>query len=224
MREIFRLAAATYRNQGTKNFVQHIVDFFKHGGKIHGYQDKRTDNEQRWNLIYSYLCESDETFLDIGCAQGYFTYRAAKCGLKSTGIDTKEERLITARRRYGDADNISFVRKNLNPDNINELPNSDVTLLLSVHHHWSWLIGFEEAIDMFETVAKKSGKLFYEPSGTQFLSQETIDPEESMDRHTDLIKQTLPESVEILHSTMVHRKEHEAPDPFFVIDTSEFKE
>lgn len=222
MKELGKLALDHYQQRGFVSLMESTVRFIQNGFQVIGYQDRRTDNELRWSIIDRYLSEDDTTLLDIGCAQGYFTNKAADHGLRAIGIDGKRNRILAAQNRYN-TDNLDFKQCHLTPTNIWELPVMDVVLLLSVHHHWATYIGFDESVEMFKVVAHKGNKIFYEPSGSTFLGQKNTDYDESLRLHREFILSNLGDSVEILYTGKAPRKPGDTPDPFFVLDTSAYE-
>lgn len=59
-------------------------------------QERRTDIDDRWEFIEPYVDEST-MLLDIGCAKGYYTNKAASVGAFALGVDFRSERLKNAR-------------------------------------------------------------------------------------------------------------------------------
>jgi len=64
------------------------------------YYQRRADNEARWSFIRPHIAQ-EKTCLDIGCAQGYFTKKAAEEGLLTLGIDNNEAGLSYAQKNGG---------------------------------------------------------------------------------------------------------------------------
>jgi SAM-dependent methyltransferase len=175
----------------------------------------------RWEIIETYLDEGDETLLDIGCAEGYFTSQAAEIGLDARGIDISEGRIAMARGKYRSkvGKGLEFQSMEISEENIDSLPRSDVVLFLTVHHHFR----YEEGLTIFKALARKSEKMFYEPPGTRFLGRRELEPEESIDVYTEFIESTLEGRVEILDVTLVPRVDYDdRRDPLFVLDVSEY--
>lgn len=139
------------------------------------YFEKRVDNEDRWEFISQYLSE-DETLLDVGCAEGYFTAKAAEMGLTATGIESNSKRVQYANSEWEVDGNLDFSSQKVTPENVAHLPDVDVIFFLTVHQHFFTLFTVEEAMEMFKVLCDKTDLLFYEPRGDtwQPLDQATI--------------------------------------------------
>jgi SAM-dependent methyltransferase len=124
----------------------------------------------RWTNIRENLSGEVEegtkkTALDIGSCYGFFSLNLAEEGYSVIGIDLnpRHTRIANFATPEKLADICSFVRFHLAPDNISITPKTDVTLLLSVWHHWVQSFGFENATEMLKEVWRSSGQsLFFE--------------------------------------------------------------
>lgn len=189
------------------------------------YFEGRIDNEFRWSKIETYLSDDYEDLLDIGCAEGYFTHQASEIGLRATGIDNSPRAIQYAKRNRGQSDNLKFSFMDLRPDNIDTIPTCDATLLLTVYYHWVRQFGRENSEVMLQSVASKTDILFYETRGTHFFTDDKpISVDESIEIHTEYLESTFGEDIKILDKFMVPHSGENRQDPFFVIDTSEFKD
>lgn len=188
------------------------------------YHEKRIDNHDRWEFIESYFDQEDETLLDIGCADGFFTMKAVEYGLNSIAIDVEKDRIKTTRQRLPDNSKATVVLKYLDPENIEDLPSTDVTLLLTVHHHWVRHFGRKNATKMLKSIASKTDLLIYEPPGDQFLSEDQeIKPEESIEMYTEFLTETFADAISIRGVEMFDYRDsspNTRSDPVFVIDTA----
>lgn len=221
MNEIVTRAISHYRERGINGLLSSSLRFIKRGGKLDtNYTEFRNDNERRWSLIESNLTGDDMTLLDIGCAHGYFTHRAATHGIHSTGIDNSEKRIIYAKRKYENA-NLKFEHKNISPENIRSIPSVDVTLFLTVHHHWVSSYGYDTGMEMFKVACSKCNKLFYEPPGNILLEENRqLDPDQSIEEYTNLIT-SISNNINIKSATLVpYSDEDGRRDPLFVLDVS----
>lgn len=105
--------------------------------------------------------------LDVGCHQGFFTFRFAEKGGISLGIDNDRAELMVARARAErhKARNVAFLELTLDLDNIDGLPVADIVVCMSVFHHWVRYYGKEGAFKMLEVLAKKTNRAMVFDSG-----------------------------------------------------------
>lgn len=125
---------------------------------------RRVDVEHRWDLIQDCVEPNDSNILDIGCAEGVLTSRFADAGLFAIGIDKSIMRLSSAQRKNRLNEGVGFMQYEINPDTIQQLPEFDIVLLLTVYHHWcrDYGFGWDAAEEMLQTLVDKSGKLVFE--------------------------------------------------------------
>lgn len=191
------------------------------------YQEKRIDNQERWEFIKENIIEDYDSLLDIGCADGYFVYQADSIGLETRGIDVAKGRIESAKQRLPRGSQAQIELQHLNPENICELEGADVILLLTVHHNWISQFGEEKGTKMFKTVASKADLLIYEPPGDRFLTiEQPIKSEDSVNEYIKFIKQEFGDDVKILNHTLVDymdRDPSSRSDPLFALDTSNYE-
>lgn len=213
-----------YREQGARGAVRASIEYLR----LHTpllpkprYQHRRIDNELRWRLIRPYL-ESYDSLLDIGCAQGYFTTRAAAVGLESIGIDVDREAIAYARQNT-DSD-ASFDVTEVTPETVTELPKTDVVLLLTVHHHWVDAYGFDAANEMLQTLCDAAELVVYEPPGDRYLGRDSAAiPRSPTAYYQELLHEITDGDVRVLADRTVPYTGAGRDDPFFVVDTSQFE-
>lgn len=191
------------------------------------YADRRSDNDERWEFIRSHLSDSDSSLIDVGCAEGEFVSRAAEHGMAATGYDLNVKRITAAKKRHSNLSNASFNVLQFDPDNISELPNADVILFLTIHHHWEASYSVEESITMFKYLMDRSDKLFYEPPGhlkmMDLSSSEPLDPDDSVEWYKSHLNDLFGGQIRIVDHAMFEYRENETrKDPLFCLDTSEF--
>jgi len=213
-----------YRQGGISELSRGIRDYIKHDFGP-DYQDRRTDNRARWEFISSHIDHKNESLIDIGCAEGAFAAKAAELGLEVTAFDRNVTRLQTAKIKHANYDNLRFVREELTPESIDELPESDVILFLTVHHHWVESYGWQNSIKMFRKLLQKADKLFYEPPGNigikESVNNDFISSEDSVNYYTNILNNSFGDDIEILdvmiteYDSNSHRN-----DPLFAIDCS----
>lgn len=105
--------------------------------------------------------------LDVGCNQGYFTFRFAEKGGICLGVDNDRAELMAARARaeVSKVRNIAFLEMTLDKESMRGLPVSDVVVCLSVFHHWVRHYGQGGAEEMLAMLAAKAGKALVFDSG-----------------------------------------------------------
>jgi SAM-dependent methyltransferase len=112
-----------------------------HSVEIAGGRSGKRDTEARWAAVASIIkAYQARTFLDVGCAEGWFLRRAANdFNCFSLGIDSRESRVMLgeAARLYAGDDRVAIMKVNLTPNDIRDLPACDVVICLSVLH---WVI------------------------------------------------------------------------------------
>lgn len=120
----------------------------------------RVDFEERVDLILSQL-DSQDTLLDIGCAEGDFTATFARGGMVTIGIERQNHVVTNARRRHRGIPNVGFIEFEVTPESIGRLPDADVVLLLAVYHHWNREFDGESQ-QMLQVLVNSSEKVFFE--------------------------------------------------------------
>jgi len=103
----------------------------------------------RWTAVEPYLKQLEpKSLLDLGCAEGYFVQRAATTlNCLALGIDADARRLAVARMTTGlnGIHGAGFIQANLTPALLQQLPEFDVTVFLSVMHHVMYARGVDYA-------------------------------------------------------------------------------
>ena len=113
--------------------------------------------------------------IDIGCNRGAITRRAANNGLFSLGIDRKATIVNSARRRT-DSPHCHFIQQNLEPKDIERLPDFDVCFILAVYYHWTTLYGTSEAEKMLRDLCHQTNQVFLEtPNDLTYIQSDELD-------------------------------------------------
>ena len=211
-----------YNNGGISEVKRGIFDYMNASTSERTYNETRTDNQERWDLIQPYLPESGK-IVDVGCAEGWFTAKAAEQGLNSVGIDSNYTRVERARNSWSDQNNCEFILMDINPNTVSEVPETDVLLVLTVHHHWVREFGAEAADEILRILATKCDILIYEPPGHLLLpdlTERRDKIEDSTDYYSDYIESVLDTESKILDVNMVeYVRSSKRKDPLFVINT-----
>jgi len=114
---------------------------------------------QRFDAMFSALSDIDKpSVIDIGCHQGFFTFKFAEKGGICMGFDNDRAELLVARARssINKVNNVAFLEMYINPKNITSFPNADIVVFMSVFHHWVRYFGKDDAIEMFRILSEKA--------------------------------------------------------------------
>lgn len=215
-----------YKNGGMREVHRGISDHLENKNKE--YRLSRNDNRDRWEFISANLSDDDESLLDIGCAEGYFVLNAADLGISATGYDLNYTRVEKAKERAANNPNASFKLARLTPEDIRELPDTDVILFLTVHHHWESQFGIGTAGELFSELLAKSNKLFYEPPGhlkvmTGESPKELLEVDDPQEYYHEQLMERFGPDIEILDATVIdYADDTDRRDPLFFIDSSNF--
>jgi O-antigen chain-terminating bifunctional methyltransferase/kinase len=113
----------------------------------------------RWAVISKVLSEKPDTVLDLGCAEGYFVFRAAQeFGCFTLGVDADVRRLTIAQELnlLNKSDRSGFMYADISPEFLRKLPQFDVVILLAVLHHVMYEHGVEYARDYMKIIRDKT--------------------------------------------------------------------
>jgi hypothetical protein len=132
----------------------------------------------RWQRIEPIVLDLKiDSLKDIGCMVGYFCHKGAmELGIESFGFDSNP-RFIRVAQHVGKYAKISngknhFVEMNVTNLNIDILPKTDMTLLLSVWHHWVHDFGFNIATEMLAKLWASTNKvMIFEGAGREVIDQ-----------------------------------------------------
>jgi SAM-dependent methyltransferase len=122
--------------------------------------------EDRWRLVLGGLPNGCSSLLDLGSNLGAFTARAAEEGFVAIGIEKDPTLVKRATMDRLGAARCSFMQADFDLETCAKLPEFDVILVLSVHHHWHHAFGPSVAGDMLRCVVSKAKKavIFEGPS------------------------------------------------------------
>lgn len=223
---LVKRAVELYRDGGSERLKHGAEEYLRVNTPLlekPQYQDRRIDNEQRWERIETHIQPEHDSMLDIGCAEGFFCARAAERGLQAIGIDSDEESIRTARNTRSDG-TVEFRAEEITPETIGGLPESDVILFLTVHHHWARAFGFESAAAMIRTLCTKSELLVYEPPGDRYLGSKTNDVAQELSQYyTDLLRAIVGDDIRIVADYTSPYTGAGREDPIIIVDTSDFE-
>ncbi len=124
------------------------------------YQDKLAPFlEERLELFSSAVPADARSLLDVGCNLGDITAHFARRGLWSVGVDSSAKLIDAAIDRQRGVSNCGLMVGSVTPENVADIPAFDVTLLLSVHHHWLGSLGPEVAGAMLRTIVSRTRRV-----------------------------------------------------------------
>ncbi|MCC6947658.1 MAG: hypothetical protein IT539_07815 [Bradyrhizobiaceae bacterium] len=108
----------------------------------------------------------DGVVLDIGSHFGFFSLKLAEKGFFVYGAESIRERvffsfLAAHRLKY----NFNPIALKIDRSNVSWLPGSDITLCLSVWHHWVRNFGLDNATEILAEVARKTKRVMFFDSG-----------------------------------------------------------
>lgn len=131
------------------------------GESSHGFDRSCVD---RWLEIERWLPRPPYSLLDIGSQLGYFTVRSALNGGLAIGLerDPDSVRVAEAIRDRSGAKTAVYWNVELTTANTPALPATDVTLCMSVYHHWARERGAEYANEILDVISSKTKILFFE--------------------------------------------------------------
>ena len=120
----------------------------------------------RWKAISPHLPTTGSA-LDIGCSNGFFTFKLADHGLFSLGVDHSIDTIATAQLLAvrNDATRVAFGRLQVTPQTVVALPAVDVVLCLSVFHNLVRLQGLDSAKAIMRVLSSKTKRLMVFETG-----------------------------------------------------------
>lgn len=128
----------------------------------------------RWEEIEKYL-KNYKSLKDIGCCVGFFCHKAAETyGMNAIGIDSNERfiRIAQYTKKYVQNGKSEFFYNMLiNENNAEILPQTDVTILFSIWHHWVLHYGLEKATKILKIVWSKTNHVLLFESGEEEIKE-----------------------------------------------------
>jgi hypothetical protein len=190
------------------------------------YQARRPDNLSRWQFISKYICDECDSLVDVGCAEGEFCRKAESIGLDVTGYDYSPIRIANA-KNLGETDKLRYQRLEINPETVSSLPEADVYLLLTVHHHWVREFGWELSKYMFNEICKKCHILFWEPPGhielKAWRENNKINSGGIIKYYDSLLSDELGDEIQVLDRILVdYDVQSDRTDPMYSLKCNDF--
>lgn len=130
----------------------------------------------RFESISKFLESKDKTLKDIGCCTGYFCHKFVFGEDKiAIGLDFNSEFIETAKviSEKNKIDNKTFfIQMKISELTSQSLPKTDISLLLSIWHHWVFEFGLNSATKILINIWDSTrSKLFFE-SGEAEVQEE----------------------------------------------------
>ena len=158
--------------------------------------------ELRWEVMQKHFKSGHKSMKDIGSCVGYFCISASeKFGLQTFGIEMNDMHLALSRRAVPDnlKNKCSFMNMIVEPRNASTMPHTDITLLLSVWHHWVYNYGLDEATVMLQKVWDSTSSDLYFETGEEETKEEFNLPFPSNTKASQWIKDYLQSSLKGAH-------------------------
>lgn len=127
------------------------------------YQRDRFSKEKFAMIADKIDCDAIGNVLDVGCNEGYITAEFAKLGKFCVGVDTGPlflNQVLTNVNASFKNSTAAYGVFSIGEDNVQNLPNFDLILLLSVHHQLVNLHGDEYAKSVVKKLIEKSNRYF----------------------------------------------------------------
>lgn len=166
--QLLHRAREVYTEEGAFELTKRGVRRIKPSVFSNTYFGSRVDNEHRWNIIKPYA-EQNDSFLDIGCAEGYFVNQVAQMGLFGLGIDYDRSSINHAREIHENQNGMGFVNWEISPHTVKKIPDVDIISLQTIFHHITREYGYEDGKAILRELASKCNVLVYEPPGDRWI-------------------------------------------------------
>ena len=129
---------------------------------------------KRWEAIKNYIGEY-KSLKDIGCCVGFFCHKSAEnYDMNVIGIDTNERFLRIAeftKQHVKNGQKEIFYNMTVNENNVDILPQTDVTILFSIWHHWAFHYGLDKATQIIKTIWSKTNHVLLFESGEEEIKE-----------------------------------------------------
>ena len=105
--------------------------------------------------------------MDIGCNRGYFVFRMAERGGLCIGVDSDRSEIMfaSALATVHRIPNAVFTTMVIDMQALEGLPSVDVTICLSIFHHWVRNFGVETAKDIMQAIADRTSHYMFFETG-----------------------------------------------------------
>jgi hypothetical protein len=130
---------------------------------------------QRWEVIKHNIVPDDKSMKDIGCCVGYFCISASReFKIYSIGFDSNDKFLRIADNSMPKEviGKCNFVNMLIDEDNVGILSKTDITLCLSIWHHWVYSYGLSGATNILRNLWSTTGRVMFFESGEEEVKNE----------------------------------------------------
>ena len=114
---------------------------------------------------------SSRVAMDIGSHIGFFAINLAKQGMLVHAVETEWQRLLLsfliARREKA---LLAPIALRINRDTVDLLPEADITLCLSVWHHWVRRYGLDDATYILQAIVGKTRRFVFFDAGEEEMT------------------------------------------------------
>ena len=124
-------------------------------------------SSDRFDTMIQSLPHQPFTCLDIGCNEGYFTFKMAEKGAYCLGVDAgrNEIMIADALAKIHKVNNISFVNLSVDSKIARLFPTFDVVIFMSVFHHLVRHNGLDDAKATLTSLSSICGKYMFFETG-----------------------------------------------------------
>lgn len=123
--------------------------------------------------------------------------------------------LLSAQDLFRFKEGCGFIKFQVNPDTINQIPTFDVVSLLTVYHHWCREFGWDESEEMLRTLTSGANKLFFEIPDEQIKSSQNSsnDAGSNAEGWRKYLEGVFNDSVEVDHIALLKMEDCNAITP-----------
>lgn len=140
-----------------------------------GLSGKRNSGAKiRLEMVLENVSHNPSSFLDIGCAEGYYAISLADKGHFVVGVDGENRRLVVANaiKHISEIMNVGFVNLLLTRSNVESLPRAQYVLCFSIWHHWVKYLGFDDATQILASLWGRTDDVLFFETGLSELTSE----------------------------------------------------
>jgi len=142
--------------------------------------ERATGSIERWAAIRKCIADLPiSTAMDIGSNAGYFSFALADEGVLTLGIemDRRLLRIALHAAKKINSNRVGFCHLKIDHRTVELLPTVDLTLLLSVWHHWVRYYGVEQATEILAKVWQRCSRMLVFETGEEEMPPEYGLPE-----------------------------------------------
>lgn len=125
------------------------------------------ESDKRIDLIISSVGEMSGSYLDVGSQLGYFVFKMSEKGFFSMGIESERYAYSYSNslKVINENENVVFMNKSIDNDNIKDIPSFDVVSIMNVFHHLVYFLGFDNADIVMRELYNKTNKILFFETG-----------------------------------------------------------